>query len=272
MSKAIKILIISSKGGVGKSTIAMQIATPYLYINNNKKPIKYFEFDDDNKDFLSFGASSLSIRHNVEVSSDFLRDDLTEIFSKDESICVDIGGNKTTSYALKAFRDSGMINLVDLVIIPLLDGEQDGINASIIYNTIKHLNPNIKILFILNKVKDINKIKYQFENYFGDPRGIFSKKYTLTYLPKNDFNNYAMMLDNDVVKYSRRFGLTIYEMAKQDRDFITDLRKNMDNYTSEKEIKLLSFKNYMDNATKEYYQEVIIPIFKKIDTILELNW
>jgi len=162
-----------------------------------------------------------------------------------------------------------MIHLVDLVIIPLLDGEQDGINASIVYNTLKHLNPDIKVLFILNKVKNKDKINYQFENYFGDPRGIFNIKYALkTYLKDEDFKNYAIMLDDDIIKYSRRFGLTIYEIAKQKRDFVENLRKNIDNYSSEQEIKIQSFKNYMDNASKEYYEQIIIPIFKKIDNIL----
>jgi len=270
MNKAIKILVISSKGGVGKSTISMQVIAPYLFVHNNKKAIKYYEFDDENRDYLSFGGSNLSIKANIDTTNDFLRDEITDIFSKNESICVDIGGNKTTTLALKAFKDSGMINLVDLVVIPLLDGEQDGINASMVYKEVKQLNPNIKILFILNKVKNINKIKYQFENYFGDPRGVFNKKYALkTHLKKKDFKSYALMLDNDVIKYSRRFGLTIYEISKQKRNFLDDLRKNMDNYSSEQEIKLISFKNYMDNATKEYYSEVIIPIFKKIDKILQ---
>jgi len=269
MKKYTKILSISSKGGVGKSTIAMQIVTPYLYVHNDKQPIKYYEFDDENQDYLSFGDSNLSVRKSVSVDDNFLRDEITEIFSKNESVCVDIGGNKTTALALKAFRDSGMINLIDLVIIPILDGEQDGINASMVYNTLKHLNPDIKVLFILNKVKNLKKIKYQFENYFGDPRGIFNKKYALkTYLNDNDFENYAVMLDDDVIKYSRRFGLTIYEIAKQERDFVENLRKNMDNYSSEQEIKLISFKNYMNNTSKEYYEQTIVPIFKKIDNIL----
>jgi hypothetical protein len=268
-SKPIKILVISNKGGVGKSTIAMQIATPYLYVHNHKKPIKYYEFDDENQDYLSFASSELSIRKSVVVSNNFLRDEITDIFSKNESICVDIGGNITTTIAIKAFRDTGMINLVDLVIIPLLDGEQDGINASIVYNTIKHLNPDIKVLFILNKTKDIAKIEYQFENYFGDPRGIFSEKYALkTYLKDYEFNNYACLLDDDLIKYSRRFGLTIYDLAKQKRDFITNLRKNMDRYTNESEIRITSFKNYIDHSSKDYYSDVIVPIFKKIDNIL----
>ncbi len=270
MIKHAKILILSSKGGVGKSTIAMQIVTPYLYINNANKPIKYYEFDDENQDHLSFNSSKLSIRKNIEVSNEFLRDEITDIFSKDESICVDIGGNKSTTYALKAFRDSGMIELVDLVIVPLLDGEQDGINASIVYNTLKHLKPDIKILFVLNKVKNLDKIDYQFENYFGDPRGIFNTRYALkTYLSEDDFKNYAPMMDNDVVKYSRRFGLTIYEIAKQHSDFLEDLKDQMDTYNTDQDIKLISFQNYMENSTKEYYEQVILPIFRKMDSLLD---
>lgn len=269
MSKSIKILTLSSKGGVGKSTIAMQIATPYLYQYNNNQPIKYYEFDDENKDYLSFENSKLSEKKSVEVSSDTLMDDITEIFSQDKNVCIDIGGNKTTTLALKAFYNSGMINFVDLVMVPLLDGEQDGINASVIYNTLRHLNKKIRILFVLNRVKSVEKVQYQFENYFGDPRGIFSNKYALkTYLDKKDFNNYAMIVDTDLIKYSRRFGLTIYEIAKQREEYIDQLRDNMDNYSKESEFKLISFKNYIDINSKEYYESVLTPIFDKIDDII----
>lgn len=269
MNQTMKILVLSSKGGVGKSTIAMQVVTPYLYVHNNKRVIKYYEFDDENKDYLSFRGSSLSERANIEVNDNFLRDEITEIFSQKESLCVDIGGNRTTTLALKVFKESGMIHLVDLVIIPLLDGEQDGINAALVYKSLKKLNASIKVLFILNKVKTAEKITYQFENYFGDPRGIFSSKYALkSYLSKKDFDNHSFLLDNDVIKYSRRFGLTIYEIAKQKRDFMSDLRANMDKNCTSDEIKLLSFKNYIDNASKDYYSNVLVPIFKKMDKIL----
>ena len=100
------------------------------------------------------------------------------------------------------------------------------------------------------------------------------QKITIWHNPRCSKSREAMKIleecgaENDVVKYSRRFGLTIYEMAKQNRDFISDIRKNMDSYTSESEIKLTSFKNYMDNETKEYYTNEIVPIFKQIDNML----
>ena len=43
----LKVLVVSSKGGVGKSTIAMQVIVPYLYRQNNNNLIDFFEFDDE---------------------------------------------------------------------------------------------------------------------------------------------------------------------------------------------------------------------------------
>jgi len=266
--KRYKILVVSNKGGVGKSTIAMQIIAPYLYINNNKRAINYYEFDDDNRDLLSFGASKITHKKHVRIIKEYLKDEIIEIFSKNEPLCADIGGNKTTSLTLNGFRESGMMQLVDLVVIPLLDGEQDGLNAKIVYDKVKKLNNEVKILFVLNKARDIEKLEYQFENYFGDPRGIFSKKYALINNIEKKDNNYIALEDNDILKYSRRFGLTVFEIAKQQRDFITQLKKQHENFTSEQEVKLLGFKNYIDVKAKEFYESNIIAFFKKLDEIL----
>ena len=133
MKKNLKIMVVSSKGGVGKSTISMQLITPYLYIQNNKNPIAYYEFDDENNDCLSYGDSKLSNREIVEVSTTILRDRITDIIAKDETACFDVGGNKTTTMVLDAMSESGMMTFIDLIVIPILDGEQDGINASIVY-------------------------------------------------------------------------------------------------------------------------------------------
>jgi len=56
MSRKLKVAVISSKGGVGKSTISMQLITPYLYEKNGSNPIAHYEFDDENQDSLSFGC------------------------------------------------------------------------------------------------------------------------------------------------------------------------------------------------------------------------
>jgi hypothetical protein len=271
MKKNKKIMVISSKGGVGKSTVTMQLVAPYLYQINNQK-VSFYEFDDENHDCLSYGDSSLTKREIVDVSTDLLREKITEIVSKDECACYDIGGNKTTTIVIDALSDNGMIHFVDLVIIPLLDGEQDGINASVIYSVLKGLRPELKFLFVLNRAKNHRYIQYQFDNYFGDIRGIFSESRSIkSYLFDEDRDQYIVMLDDDIIKYSRKFGLTIFEIAQDDRDFISQLKFNMSNMSHEQEVKLVSFKNYIQKASKNYLKDVLKPAYEKIDELLGDN-
>ena len=269
--KNLKIIVVSSKGGVGKSTIAMQLIAPYLYeINDGVVP--FYEFDDENCDSLSYGASSLTTREVVEVGSTILKEELTEIFSKKENACLDIGGNKTTTIVLDALDESGMIHFVDLAVIPLLDGEQDGINASIIYTTLKDMKPDLKFVFVLNRAKNHRYINYQFDNFFGDVRGILSNVQAIkNYLFDGDHENYVVMLDDDIIKYSRRFGLTIYEIAQMKKDFTQDLKLKKEALSKEEEIKVISFKNYIQKASSGYYEDVLQPAFLKLNQVLEMK-
>jgi len=268
-NKKIKIMIVSSKGGVGKSTVSMQVVAPYLYQYNQKEKIHYYEFDEENNDSLSFGDSNLTIRKIGLVSTPKLREEFAAIFSKDENACFDIGGNKSTTLVLEALEESGMIHFVDLAVIPLLEGEQDGINASIIYSILKGMKKDLKVMFVLNRARDLEHVEYQFDNYFGDLRGFFHDKYAIkSYLMGDDIDSYAVLLDDDVIKYSRKFGLTIYEIAKQERDFISEMIEHKSNGAKEEELKLLSFKNYINKNSVKYYINVLIPVFKKMDTLL----
>jgi len=263
-----KIVVISSKGGVGKSTISMQLVAPYLYEKNSKNPIKFYEFDDENEDSLSYGGSELTIRKLIEVENEVLFMNMLEILSTDENVCIDIGGNKSTTMALNALAKTGAIYEVDMAIIPLLDGEQDAINASKIYQQLKNINPEIKIVFALNKVRQLKYLKYQFDNFFGDVRGIFNDINSLIHiLEKDEVENYIALLDDEVIKYSRKFGTTIYEIANQNRDFKMEMQKVNDI----KEKKLLGFKSFVYEDSKRYLKEVLQPAFEKLDKIMGEN-
>ena len=268
MSKNLKVIVVSSKGGVGKSTISMQLIAPYLYeINGSAVP--FYEFDDENCDSLSYGASKLTTREVVAVDAAILKESLIEICSKKESACLDIGGNKTTTMVLNALDETGMIHFVDLAVIPLLDGEQDGINATIIYTILKDMKPELKFIFILNRAKNNRYINYQFDNFFGDVRGILSDTQAIkNYLFKEERENYGVMLDDDIIKYSRRFGLTIYEIAKMKRDFTQDLKLKKEALSEDEEVKVISFKNYIQKSSKKYYEDVLQPAFAKLNQII----
>lgn len=264
--KKLKVLVVSSKGGVGKSTVSMQIVAPFLYEKNDKNPISFYEFDDENIDSLSYGGSKLSHRESIDVEEFVIMDKFIEILSKDEFCCIDVGGNKSTSLCLETLNDCGMIDQIDLVIIPLLDGEQDAINAKKVYTRLKQINENIQIAFALNRVKNINYVKYQFDNFFGDVRGIFEDADAVVKnIDKTHVENYICLEDSDIIKYSRKFGMTIYEIAVQERDFISEFK----DASQEKQKKLIAFKNYVYQHSKKYYQNILVPSFKKLETILK---
>lgn len=261
-----KILVVSSKGGVGKSTVAMQIIAPYLYEKNNKESISFYEFDDENIDSLSYGGSNLTNREPIDVEEFLIMEKFIEILSKDEFCCIDVGGNKSTSLCLDTLNDCGMINEIDLVVIPLLDGEQDGINAKNVYEKLKLMNSDVKVLFALNRVKNKKFVQYQFDNFFGDIRGIFEDQNALIhFLEKDEQEAYICIEDNDIIKYSRRFGMTIYEIAAQDRDFIEEFK----NANEEKQKKLIAFKNYVYQHGKKFYQDTLFSSFKTLDLFLK---
>ncbi len=264
--KKLKILVVSSKGGVGKSTVSMQVAAPFLYEKNGKNPISFYEFDDENIDSLSYGGSKLSHRESIDVEEFVIMNKFIEILSKDEFCCIDVGGNKSTSLCLDTLNDCGMIEHMDLILIPLLDGEQDAINAKKVYGRLKQINENIRVAFVLNKVKNINYVEYQFDNFFGDVRGIFEDgDAVVNNIDKKHARNYICLEDSDIIKYSRKFGMTIYEIAEQQRDFISEFK----DASLEKQKKLIAFKNYVYQNSKKYYQNILIPSFEKLEMILK---
>ena len=271
-NRRLKIVIISSKGGVGNSTIAMQLITPYLYQKNGNKPIEYYELDDENMDYLSFGDSQLSYRRELKVDTPLFREDLVKIFRSDKNTCIDVGSNKNSSIVIEALDDSGMLNFVDLVVIPLLDGEQDGINATMTYLQLKSCNPSLKFLFVFNRAKSAEYLEFQFENFFGDMRGIFKNQYAVRdHLFDEDKSNFIPFLEDEIIKNSRRFGLTIYEIATQNRDFNRELRENISDINKENRVKLLSFKKFVNKSAVNYLENVLEVAFKNIDEILGEN-
>ena len=262
-------LVVSSKGGVGKSTVAMQIVTPYLFIKNDFAQVAFYECDDENCDSYSYGASTLSKRAIIKVSDPYLYRNICAIFEEPNAVCIDVGGNKTTQIVLDALEQSGMIHFVDVVFIPMLDGEQDAINASLVYNRIRLMNESVPIFFVLNRVRARESLQMQFENFFGDVHEIFEVPYAVcNYLQPYERENYICIQESELFKHSRRFGLTIYEIASMRKDFLGELKRKGDRLSS-KEMRLLSFKSYLERECKSFYRDHIAPLYRRLDEKLQ---
>lgn len=154
------------------------------------------------------------------------------------------------------------MQFIDLVLIPILDGEQDMLNALDTYKYLKSIKPDIKIIFVLNRVKDSAFIKQQFDHFFGDSRDVFSNFLDASeFISTEELSLYISFVESDVIRFSRRFGLTAYEISNIEKPYL-------DNILESDNPKVASFKHYMSRSCKKYYEEVLIKSFEVLDTKL----
>ncbi|BCD68412.1 ParA family protein [Nitratiruptor sp. YY09-18] len=269
MQKIYKVAVINTKGGVGKSTISMQLIAPYLY-QKSQNPVSFFEFDDENEDSISFEKSKLVWLERIGVAGQDLREELRDILLLENNIVMDIGANKTAVYIMDALVDSGMIYALDAVVIPLMDGELDATSALNIYQRMKNANPDIKTIFALNRWNETRELESQFDIFLGDKYGFFDTKGLINYVDEKD-RNYLVLADSDAIKYSRAFGLTLWEFAKEPMDIDKELKDAIAKGASKDEIKRLSFKKSLKTDCEKYSERVLKPAFAKLDEVLEVS-
>ncbi len=262
-----KIAVINTKGGVGKSTVSMQLIVPYLFQKSNT-PISFFEFDDENEDSISFEKSKLVWLEKIKISGSDLREELRDILLLENNIVMDVGANKTAIYVLDALIDSGMIYALDAVVIPLMDGELDATSAINIYQKVKNANPDIKTLFVLNRWNESREIESQFDIFLGDKYGFFDTKGVINYIDEND-RNYTVLADSDAIKYSRAFGITLWEFANLDMDIDKELKEAIERGASKEDIRILSFKKSLKKDCERYKERVLEKAFDKLETALD---
>jgi hypothetical protein len=163
------IMIPQTKGGVGKSTVAMQVIAPYLY-NRHKKKIRYIEIDDENKDSNTFFNTKI-VDKEIFQTHKFTNLDELILMDDNHEIIVDVGGNKTTSMVLDQVRKVGSFDNIKWI-IPMGDGELDGKNALDTLEKIMTIEgnncSNDKIMFSLTRAVDMNEeyLQEQFINFF----------------------------------------------------------------------------------------------------------
>jgi len=262
-----KIIVLNSKGGVGKSTTAIQVLVPYLYSKNEQsQQIKVIEFDDENEDSKSFSLSKILDAKNIKVSTSDIDASLIDSILEDENIVLDIGGNKTTTYVLDSLIDNGMINSFDLIVIPLTDGEQDSINAIKVYDKIRENNKTSKIIFALNRVNTAYELEIQFLDFFGDTeKKRLDGRVGLIEKIKEPDRNIIKIVDSPVIRFSRIFGTTAYELSFKDMSKVREKIAEATVNKNTEEVRKQSYRLGILNKSKRYRNEVLEECFKAID-------
>jgi hypothetical protein len=252
-----KILVINTKGGVGKTTASIELFAPFLYLRNKAEKVKVFSFDEEN--FLNnfYENSQLLEISSRKVSSADMEDEISSLLLKNHPMVLDIGANKTTTYMLKSLENTGLFHVLDLIAIPITDGEQDVLNAKSIYNSIKRMSKDIPIIFILSRYVEGRDVAIQFESFFESLYSILE--------PKD--SKYIKMLDSDSIKFSRKMSKTIYEMSLDANDFDKEFKEALASGKDEEFLMSISKKRRIYKLAKSYRVNVLNDAFEIIDSL-----
>ena len=176
------ILVVNTKGGVGKSFVATQILP--LALNNNNSNINIFELDNNNKTTLK---SNLINFKNLNTSN--LDEILFDVsFSDEITNIIDAGGGNDTIQVIEALAKNDVE--IDYFIIPILKDFEVTKNLLDTINLIKKEFENPKITIILNKLN--NDYKKEFIYIFGAQdygiEGILGELEDIKILAIKDYN------------------------------------------------------------------------------------
>ncbi|WP_248747866.1 hypothetical protein [Pseudomonas sp. MWU12-2037] len=198
-------MTVSTKGGVGKSTLSQQVAATYLLSRLGQANL--IELDDLNLDSAWMNDSAVKTTQQP-VGDDAMRAVEAVMFGQGRnSFVLDVGGNRTAESTLSSLGEAGLLSRFDLILIPLRDEGQDCENARRTIQLLLDADPECRIALFLN---DISLQTQSLE----DPRLLedFAEVFDLAH----EFHLHLLVMPR-IERYgrSRRIGKTIFELAEE---------------------------------------------------------
>lgn len=251
------IIVINTKGGASKSTVAMQVIAPYFIAKVLE--VELLELDNQNQDAKIFSKSKIKTKQiAVDSNSKDLNQTVRDLFLNENknNIVLDIGGNATTTNFLKALKSTHMYNMVDLFIIPMSGGSQDLKNAKESLKIILDMNNNAKVLFALSRVRNPKRVYFQYGDFFEDKE---LNKYPYIILP-----------ESDCIDLSRRLKKTVYELAQDEQEKENINQKLLESFDKNDKNSIYSYSLILEilEDSENYKTEVINIAHQVLEEVL----
>lgn len=198
-----KIAVLNTKGGSGKSTNSFQVACSF-FANKGEK-VELIEIDDENADSANFTDSIITSKRLTLGDGSKIENQLFDTFG-DKSVnqVADIGGNKTTTAVIAAMTETRIYLNFDLFIVPIAGGYQDLENAKKTAALIAGWGK--PIVYALSRarcdVNDTDGITFQYGDFF------------------NMFDQtppYYVLRDSHAIDLSRKLKKSVWELAHDDK-------------------------------------------------------
>jgi hypothetical protein len=252
------ILVFNGKGGASKSTNSNIVAS-------NIKDSLLIEIDkiNETQSDISGGFEVKQIDFNHENQQSFL--DFENILLEDKNTIIDIGASKIDIFHT-CMTKSNLYDLIDLLIIPAMDGYDDFNTALNLLTTLDGVISSNKILFSFNRFNEheYSTVKEQFDNFFNNQELI---KNTFS-IDLKDEQNYYILKDSRAIKYARNSGISIKELADMDLEEIT--KKQRAETNKDKRLELTKQKSLITQA-QNFHNSYVIPMMEKINKKLTVK-
>ena len=167
-----KILVFTDKGGAGKTTISVDVL-PYFFFKEGEE---YLVIDTDPNNFTKEAIEEIPGGKIEQINTlGLIKKDIAEqkkaisLISSTPNVIVDTAGGYLANGILEFLANSGLLNEIDLIIIPIKVGGASEPNALKSYLRLKALGYSGRIVFALvgSPHKEKNRLKGDFLAWFG---------------------------------------------------------------------------------------------------------
>ena len=108
--------VLSTKGGVGKTTIAQQLIAPYIH-NKNHYKAEIIELDNNNNSNVLNEAQTQETKSlKLCKTENILLEKFMEVIAENKDVCIDVGGGDDTKTVLKALKELRLENEITFII------------------------------------------------------------------------------------------------------------------------------------------------------------
>lgn len=259
-------LVISTKGGAGKSTFCFEILAPFVYQKTNKKA-KVYEYDNENQESKNYKNSSLIDSQNKETDNDeTIGDDLSDK-GKEKDYIVDVGGGSRSGSFIMHNGDF-FKGWFDRIFIPMNFDQQDAINAIATCKSIVEKGfPKENIMFVCSQAiyDDDLENRGMFVPFFGSKCIPSKSGYGFDGFGKRELNNefqYCFVPLNQYKYWAKLQGKTAFEL-------IADLPKFQAMFNSGKseDIRIAQKNIRLIRGIEAWQNKVKSLVYSKLETI-----
>lgn len=260
-------LVISTKGGVGKSTVSSQFVSAYVYRKISKK-VNFFEIDDQNESIVRMKGSDLL--NGIIVRMENIGKFVEESILFEDDVVVDVGGNNTATQFLQKLKDLGGFASPVTYYIPILDGDQDAKNAKQTFNSIREFDKESKVVFVLNRCTNSSNqelLEREFMDFFGNEILDIEKMH------QDENTHYIAINKNTIYNVVGKLNKTITEVANEDveqefKDAAIEFHRDKSNQEQYKKVRVLMFLKEQKNIAKNIIENEYHALFVKLDKLL----